>query len=496
LGDVERRKVVCILAEGSYPYVFGGVSSWVSQLVGKMPEVDFKIVSVMPQSDDKLEYKYEIQDNIIDIKTFFLQDYKKLNPLPKRREPKISKEEYETLRKFLRFDQSINWDHVVHSICNPKKLGNPIQFLHSKTFWNLLLEYYEEIAPSEGFNQFFWTIRSMFVFFITIMQNELPEADIYHSVSTGYPGLMGLIAKIKYEKSFLLTEHGIYAREREEDILKASWVQGIYKKMWIDFFYFISCGAYKAANKSISLFGRNREIQLSLGAIKENALVIPNGVSPEMYSMEREEHSTLNIGAILRVVPIKDVKTLIRAYKLVVKTMDNTRLYLMGPYEEDPEYYEECKKLVTVLGLEELIEFTGKVDIRTMVKKMDILILSSISEAQPLVILEGHSMGVPFISTDVGACKEMLEGPEGDTIGPSGIIVKPVSPKELAEAMITLLNDEELRVQMGLNGRKRVVESYTEAQFIESYKGLYDELYNELYVDGASTKKGRKKWLG
>jgi len=470
---------ICILAEGSYPYVFGGVSKWVSQLIEEMPEVEFIVLSIMPSKHEDKEYKYELPKNVTEVRTIYLQGYKDLNPHPKKREPKLSVDEINNLKKFIRFDQSTDWEMVTDSICNEKKLGNPIEFLHSRLFWNLLLAYYNEICPEEGFNQFFWTIRSMFLFFLTVMQSQLPEADLYHAVSTGYPGLLGLIATRKYNKPFILTEHGIYAREREEDILKADWVQGIYKKMWINFFYFIASGAYDVSSKVMSLFGRSRDIQLSLGSRPEDTHVIPNGLNLKDIDVKARKHTTLNLGAILRIVPIKDVKTMIRSFLLVKKKIKNTKLYLIGPYDEDKNYYKECTELVSDLGLEQEVVFTGRVDIKEYLPIIDILLLTSISEGQPLVILEGNAFKIPFVSTDVGACYEMLNGTAGDTFGPSGLIVPPVSPKETSEAIIKLLEDEPLRKKMGESGKKRVLKYYKQSDLIKKYYDIYSDHIKE-----------------
>ncbi|WFD11125.1 GT4 family glycosyltransferase PelF [Tepidibacter hydrothermalis] len=467
---------ICILSEGSYPYISGGVSSWINQLVNEMNDKTFKIVSIMPSRESNLEYKYKIPSNITEIKTIYLNDYFYLEPNKKNKEPQLNKKELIEVEKFFRFDKNVDWNLIINIISNKKRFGNCVEFLQSRFFWNMILRFYQDNYNKEEFNKFFWTIRSMFIPFISIVQSELPKADIYHSVSTGYAGFLGLLCKIKNNKPFILTEHGIYAREREEEIIRAKWVTGIYKKIWIDFFYFISIGSYKGADSVVSLFERNKNIQLELGSNKEKTIVIPNGVDLNKFTAEHEEHEGFNIGAILRIVPIKDVKTLIRAFKLVKSEIPNVKLYLIGPYDEDMEYYEECLKLVKNLELEENIKFTGKVDIKKYLKRLDLLILTSISEGQPLVILEGMACEIPFVATDVGSCKELLEGKEDDNIGLSGIITSPVSPNDTANAIIRLLKDKKLRTQMSQNGRERVEKYYTNRMFIEKYNEVYESL--------------------
>lgn len=467
------KKTVCLLAEGSYPYVFGGVSSWIQDLITSMPERDFKVLSIMPSRTDMLECKYILPPNLVEMVTIYLQDFKVLDPTPRYFTPTLDANEIQSIRQFLRFDMDIDWETAARTLGDPSKLGNPIEFLHSKLFWELLVEFYNEGYSSEGFNEFFWTVRSMFVFFITIMQSPLPEADIYHAVSTGYPGLLGVMASRSYKKPFILTEHGIYAREREEDIIKAQWVKGVYKKMWIDFFYFISKGAYVSADAVVSLFERNRHFQVELGSNPDTTVVIANGIDTALYSIKREEHTQPTVGAVLRLVPIKDVKTLIRAFSMVVREFSDALLYVLGPYDEDKDYYNECLKLVGYLELDKNIIFTGRVKPLEYIPKFDVMVLTSISEGQPLVILEGMASGVPYVSTDVGSCRELLEGREDDEIGHAGIIVKPVSPSETAEAILRLLRDKELREEMGRNGRIRAEVHYKKNAFVDSYREIY-----------------------
>ena len=113
---------------------------------------------------------------------------------------------------------------------------------------------------------------------------------------------------------FLLTEHGIYPREREEEVLASSWIDADFKSIWIDYFYYLSKLAYQYCDKIISLFEYNRNIQIEYGAPEEKTIVIPNGVDEKKYgSIVRNKRKGFHVGSILRVVPIKDVKMMIKA---------------------------------------------------------------------------------------------------------------------------------------------------------------------------------------
>lgn len=74
------------------------------------------------------------------------------------------------------------------------------------------------------------------------------------------------------ESALLISEHGIYTREREEEIIKASWIRGLYKNLWIEQFAKMSLFAYQTADKVTSLFEHARTLQIELGCPEEKRL--------------------------------------------------------------------------------------------------------------------------------------------------------------------------------------------------------------------------------
>ncbi|WP_418790641.1 GT4 family glycosyltransferase PelF [Phosphitispora sp. TUW77] len=465
---------VCILSEGCYPYITGGVSTWIHQIISGMPDIEFKILSIMPSYKEQLQYKYSFPDNVSEVKTVFLDDYLKSNHSKFHKPILFTDQEKENFIKLLRLDPCVDWKQVVRLISIEKKIGNALDFLQSEFFWDTIVKYYSDKYNGEKFNTFFWTIRAMLLPFITLLHHEAMDADVFHAVSTGYAGILGLSFHETKQKPFLLTEHGIYAREREEEIIKAQWVTGVYKKLWIDFFYFLSIAAYKEADLVISLFERNRDIQIEMGAPKELTRVIPNSVDLKRFSAAKEKHEGYNIGAILRVVPIKDVMTLIRAFKVVKTEVHQAKLYIIGPEDEDPVYYRQCQNLIGMLKISEDVVFTGSVDVKQYLPKMDVLVLTSISEGQPMVILEGMASGIPIVASDVGACREQLQ--ENRHEGPCGLVTRMASPNDTAAELIKLYRDPQLRENMGRNGRLRAERDFDKDEFLKTYKQIYMEL--------------------
>jgi glycosyltransferase involved in cell wall biosynthesis len=124
------------------------------------------------------------------------------------------------------------------------------------------------------------------------------------------------------------------------------------------------------------------------------------------------------------------------------------------------------------------VEFTGRVDVKQIYPRIDVLVLTSISEGLPLVILEAAAAGVPVVATDVGACRELLDGrlPADRALGPSGLVTGLADPGATAQAILSLARDAGLRDEMGRAARARVRAYYQESDLIRSYREIYASL--------------------
>ena len=249
--------------------------------------------------------------------------------------------------------------------------------------------------------------------------------------------------------------------------------------MWIGFFEWLGRFCYDAADPIIALYEANRLRQVADGAPDGRTQNIPNGIALARFAPLRalrpaEPPPVLCL--IGRVVPIKDVKTFIRAMRRVVNRMPTAEGWIAGPEDEDKAYAAECHALVRSLGLENHVRFLGFQKVEDLMPKIGLTILSSISEALPLVILEGYAAGVPTVSTDVGSCRQLVEGlDEADrAIGPSGAIVNIADPQALADAAVALLADSEAWQAASQAGIARVERYYTDRMMFDRYRQVYD----------------------
>lgn len=462
---------IAIVVEGSYPYVSGGVANWVQMMISKFPQHQFSVIAIVPTPKNKDEILYHLPENLEHLITIPLNGLK----VPVGREPDLTREDKRVIRQWFTF-HSVD-SEALKIIGDKQKLGSPDSFLRSKTFYEIVKESYLEEESKSPFSDYFWMWYSLFSPVVKLIQLEFEPFDLVHSVSTGYGGLLAASISSDQKIPFILTEHGIYSREREEEILQSDWIPIEYKNHWISFFYHLSRQAYAQATKIITLFGKNSDYQKEFGAPPEKLQIIPNGVELEQYAEVRKmkmENDRLMIAAVIRIVPIKDVKTMIYSAKILEDKGIPFELELLGPETEEPEYAAECRELITHLQLDHHVFMRGKVNVRDYLKHTDVLLLTSVSEGQPLAVLEAMASEVPSVVTDVGSCRELING-RNDGIGSCGFVVPPVSPEKVAEALEWFQKHPDQRRQYGRNGYRRARKCYQLDEVVRSYDQLYRE---------------------
>ncbi len=464
---------ICLIVEGAYPYVTGGVSSWMHQLILSMPDVEFILQVISAKRDSSRKFRYEMPPNVKEVHEIFLLDDDVVNYMTKKR-TRLSRADFDAFESLL-FGKEVNWDRILTYFHRNNASIDSI--VAGFDFFTMVSNYHEENFAGVPFTDFLWSMRSMYMPLLTILRAHPVKADVYHSASSGYSAILGCMQKLVFGKPFFLTEHGIYTREREEELIRAGWVQGIYKDLWIDQFGKIGRCGYDYADVVSSLFEDARNFQIELGCDKAKTKVIPNGVDVQRYAnipLKEKGDQYINIGSILRVTPIKDVKTMITAFSYAKEKDNRLKLWIMGPQDEDPEYADECNKLIERLAVQDIV-FTGSINVLDYIGKMDLILLSSISEGQPLVILEAFAAKKPFVATNVGNCKGLIEG-EFDEEGKAGAVVPVTGSTQMAYAILSIISDSKLKEKMGLIGYNRVVNFYDKADIYNRYFQQYLEL--------------------
>lgn len=212
-----------------------------------------------------------------------------------------------------------------------------------------------------------------------------------------------------------------------------------------------------------------------LFSFRREIITIPYGLdagSIKIKSRDRvskDEDAIFKIKATKRIISIgrfdaqKDFSTLIRAFSLVKKKLEDVELLLLGDgYQRD-----ELERLVQDLGLQSCIHFLGwKANVYPYIKRSDVFVLSSRYEGFGYVLLEAMFLGIPVVSTDAPfGPREVLDN------GKYGILVPVGNVETMTKAIIKLLKDKAIYKQYSQKSRERI-KSYTEEKMLNSYKNI------------------------
>ena len=464
---------ICLVLEGCYPYINGGVSTWMHQYITEMPEHEFVLWVIAAKAEDKDKFVYQLPSNVVEIHQVFLDDALRLKGTGVV-DHAFTPAEIQALEELIS-SGSPDWD-LLFSMYQVQRI-NPMSYLKSETFLRTFEESLEKNYPYIAYADAFHSTRSRLLPVLYLLGTEVPKADCYHAICTGYGGLLASLGSYLYKKPLVLTEHGIYTREREEEIIGAKWLGKAFKQQWIRFFYMLSVLVYSRACRVTSLYRGAMQMQIDMGAAAEKCSVIANGISYERFCdiPRKAEDGMVDIGAVVRFAPIKDIKTMIYAFYELSTRMENVRLHILGGVD-DQEYADECLALIEQLHLQDKVLVPGLVNVVEYFQKLDFTILTSLSEGQPLSVLESFAAGLPVVTTDVGSCSELILGIPPDTFGRAGYFVPPMQREKLADAMEILASSREVRLNMGKIGQMRASAYFRYNTMLTKYRDLYKEV--------------------
>ncbi|HEX5360929.1 MAG TPA: GT4 family glycosyltransferase PelF [Fluviicoccus sp.] len=494
----QKSADIGLLLEGTFPFVSGGVSSWVNQIIRGFPQLSFAICFLGSRPEDYGGMRYELPENVVHLDVHYLHAPAASTARPGTRpgDPEVFAD-IRTLHDRYRCPAHGSAGDLLQALMHFRREGryDKEDFLHSLESWNFISDQYRLRCTDPSFIDYFWTVRIMHAPLWQLM--DIAETFIpvkaFHTISTGYAGFLGALLKRQTGNPLLLSEHGIYTKERKIDLFQAQWIRdnrGVLEKtsveiayfraLWIRFFEALGRECYHNADRIVSLYEANRQRQIDDGAPEDKTLSIPNGVDlPRLARLRPSDPAQPPqvVCFIGRVVPIKDVKTFIRAMRTVVNHNPAIQAWIAGPEDEDPAYARDCRLLAEGLGLEKHVRFLGFQKIDTLLPQVGVLVLSSISEALPLVILEGYAVGVPCVATDVGSCRQLIEGSDAEdrALGNAGIVVGIADPQALAGAVLTLLTDAARWRDARRAGIARVERHYTQESMFRRYGVLYTQ---------------------
>ncbi|MEE3489108.1 MAG: GT4 family glycosyltransferase PelF [Bulleidia sp.] len=196
---------ICMIAEGCYPFITGGVSSWIQSMIKSFPEHEYIILAIAADRSYRGKYAYELPENVSAVYEVYLNDK---DWSRKRRKIRLNKQEYTALRSIVLNTQT-DWDTVYRMFQKDFSIDD---LLMGKDFLDIATELYDKQYPEITFSDFLWTLRSIYLPLFIVLKTKLPKADVYHCVATGYSGILGCMGKSLYGGKLLVSEHGIYGK--------------------------------------------------------------------------------------------------------------------------------------------------------------------------------------------------------------------------------------------------------------------------------------------
>jgi glycosyltransferase involved in cell wall biosynthesis len=207
------------------------------------------------------------------------------------------------------------------------------------------------------------------------------------------------------------------------------------------------------------------------GAPSDLVTLIPNAVIPAPDETP-DSASTLPdgwpegplIGVVARLQPEKGVANFLQAATRVSRIFPEAGFLVVG----DGPLREELLSLAERLGISKRVRFLGyRTDSRALMGLMDVLVVPSLTEGSPLIVLEAMAAGIPVVASAVGGIPDQLRH------GEEGILVPPDDPDALGEALGALLRDPAYARRLGETGRLRTENEFSHETLVRRIEVVY-----------------------
>jgi polysaccharide biosynthesis protein PelF len=466
---------IALVSEGTYPFAMGGVSVWINQLIRGMPQHNWSVVALTVYGEQTSVW--EPPDNLLGVRQIPLWQARAFSPRVRVSSDFVAP--YAALVASLltplaaHSDQAAEDRHQflqalrgLHDLAQHEDMGNALTSTVALSLlmdeWNRLYGDGLSLADAlEVARLLEHMLRPLFV--------EPVKADIVHSSMNGLSMLVAMVAKWQYGTPVLMSEHGIYLRERYLSYIQEDSPHAV-KVLILSFFRLLAGAGYLIADAIAPHSSYNRRWQLENGASPDSMWTMYNGVSPLEFPLATTDPEVPTVVFMGRIDPLKDLHTLVRAFVIVHLEMPEARLRIYGgTAAESRSYRDSCVQLIADLGLGDCVTLEGRVDSPVHAYHAgSIVALSSISEGFPYTVVEAMACGRTVVCTDVGGIKE--------AVGPAGLVVPPRDSAAFAAACLRLLRDDSLRHTLALRARERILTFFTLEHSLAAYARLYDHL--------------------
>lgn len=212
----------------------------------------------------------------------------------------------------------------------------------------------------------------------------------------------------------------------------------------------------------------NHKSILSECSITSQLNVIHNGVNTALFAPSDVSNTCYKVGIVANLQERKGHKEFLEMVALVNAAGIKAEYHIVGGDIMQAPRELILKQFADDLGVSDDVTFHGQIsDVRPIVRSLDILVCASYEEAFPVSILEAMAMKKAIVSTNVNGIPEAIEHEN------SGLLVGPKSSKELADSVVRLLSNTDLRNQLATNAMHRVQNNFSVETYIEKWIACY-----------------------
>ncbi len=466
---------ITLITEGTYPHHLGGVSVWCDQLLREINEHRFDILAISATGAEKEDVRPTTQRGPGRYGTPLAHaPRRKAGPVLSRRFRPIQEEFF---RSLIVENSNGTFAEALQMLSRYALAGQLGAAFYTEEAVEMLLGFTPmgskgragqvqgRLSVADAVD-----VLVLLEHFLRPLAAPPPRTEICHSTANGLGALPALAAKWAWGTPFLMTEHGVYLRERYLSYKPGSLSQPA-RAIVLRFFKFLTEVAYEHADLVAPVCRYNRLWEIANGTPPARIRPVHNGIEPANFPVAKSEPSVPTIVWVGRVDPLKDVETLLRAFANVRTKVPDCRLKLFGPMPEGgDDYFYKCTKLSAQLGLNDgAATFEGPITPPAGAYQAGhVFVLSSISEGFPYVVIEAMASGLPVVATDVGGVAE--------AVGEAGILVPPRDSAAVAAACVRLLAHPDERRALGAAARACVLQKFTTGHCFGTYRSLYEQL--------------------
>jgi glycosyltransferase involved in cell wall biosynthesis len=484
-----KQLQIALLCEGTYPHMQGGVSMWCDQLIQGLPEHQFHVYAISGQRLRMHELQLPANVNTIVSVPLWEREGSVRAQVHHQGLTKLD-EAYDFLLStlFSRTSEDRGEPHrfldALRNIFEYAQQGNLTKALTSQRNTVQVYQSWQKqarISSSEYRSSAILPMPTLadalqasvwLEHFLRPLSYVPPKADVCNAASNGLSPLLAFASKWANKTPFVLTEHGIYLRERFLE-LRFSSHSPAFKAFLLRFYSLLTRAAYSMADLITPGSHYNERWALDQGAEPERIRQVYNGINPAFFPTSTINPAQPTISWVGRIDPLKDLETLIRAFGMVKENLPEARLRMFGPVPKGNEGYAKyCQDLVVELGLTQSATFEGRiVDVVDAYHSGHMVALTSISEGFPYTLIEAMASGRATVATDVGGVTEAL--------GETGLVVPSRDVRAVAQASLRLLGSADLRHRLSHAARQRVLSQFTLENFLHVYREIYPRVLSQ-----------------